>query len=281
MKIFCDALKFLVGVSEEVFIFGYYFGNITAEWGYFTVKPVVISHHSSAFISTDINESAVRSNFPVISAKIMYRSVQEFTSHIRVCSASKHQSKAFFNCGNVLMNTVINLLTDWLTDAVFPDVLYVCLLLVNCLLVAANWINKQKHTSGAKLNILPTSLSLCVFRLCSLTLKKLVVMRELDKELISVVIAVKIQVCRQASMYKPAAHTNTNTNKCSRIYPPLLYQSLMKSQRRATDHFQAVFHCSFQFFPPLRQVVRDFVPTLTVIKVFAEQEIGKVHSNIV
>lgn len=44
-------------------------------------------------------------------------------------------------------------------------------------------------------------LSLC--RLCSLTLKKLVVMRELDKELISVVIAVKIQVfwdkgCSQA-----------------------------------------------------------------------------------
>ncbi|XP_029349243.1 phosphofurin acidic cluster sorting protein 2 isoform X1 [Echeneis naucrates] len=33
----------------------------------------------------------------------------------------------------------------------------------------------------------------CVPRLCSLTLKKLVVMRELDKELISVVIAVKIQ----------------------------------------------------------------------------------------
>lgn len=33
-----------------------------------------------------------------------------------------------------------------------------------------------------------------VCRLCSLTLKKLVVMRELDKELISVVIAVKIQV---------------------------------------------------------------------------------------
>lgn len=40
-------------------------------------------------------------------------------------------------------------------------------------------------------------LSLCcsLCRLCSLTLKKLVVMRELDKELISVVIAVKIQVC--------------------------------------------------------------------------------------
>lgn len=35
---------------------------------------------------------------------------------------------------------------------------------------------------------------LSVCRLCSLTLKKLVVMRELDKELISVVIAVKIQV---------------------------------------------------------------------------------------
>lgn len=35
-------------------------------------------------------------------------------------------------------------------------------------------------------------LSAC--RLCSLTLKKLVVLRELDKELISVVIAVKIQV---------------------------------------------------------------------------------------
>uniref|UniRef100_A0A3Q1HS90 Phosphofurin acidic cluster sorting protein 2 n=1 Tax=Acanthochromis polyacanthus TaxID=80966 RepID=A0A3Q1HS90_9TELE len=33
----------------------------------------------------------------------------------------------------------------------------------------------------------------CIPRLCSLTLKKLVVMRELDKELISVVIAVKIQ----------------------------------------------------------------------------------------
>lgn len=33
-----------------------------------------------------------------------------------------------------------------------------------------------------------------VCRLCSLTLKKLVVMKELDKELISVVIAVKIQV---------------------------------------------------------------------------------------
>lgn len=33
-----------------------------------------------------------------------------------------------------------------------------------------------------------------VCRLCSLTLKKLVVLRELDKELISVVIAVKIQV---------------------------------------------------------------------------------------
>lgn len=37
------------------------------------------------------------------------------------------------------------------------------------------------------------SSSSCVPRLCSLTLKKLVVLRELDKELISVVIAVKIQ----------------------------------------------------------------------------------------
>lgn len=37
-------------------------------------------------------------------------------------------------------------------------------------------------------------LRLSVCRLCSLTLKKLVVLRELDKELISVVIAVKIQV---------------------------------------------------------------------------------------
>lgn len=36
-----------------------------------------------------------------------------------------------------------------------------------------------------------------VCRLCSLTLKKLVVMKELDKELISVVIAVKIQVSNQ------------------------------------------------------------------------------------
>lgn len=40
----------------------------------------------------------------------------------------------------------------------------------------------------------------CLCRLCSLTLKKLVVMRELDKELISVVIAVKIQVCFEDSL---------------------------------------------------------------------------------
>lgn len=36
--------------------------------------------------------------------------------------------------------------------------------------------------------------SVPVCRLCSLTLKKLVVLKELDKELISVVIAVKMQV---------------------------------------------------------------------------------------
>ncbi|XP_075879453.1 phosphofurin acidic cluster sorting protein 2 isoform X1 [Nelusetta ayraudi] len=41
------------------------------------------------------------------------------------------------------------------------------------------------------------SSSNCIPRLCSLTLKKLVVMRELDKELISVVIAVKIQGSKQ------------------------------------------------------------------------------------
>nr|XP_020670241.1 phosphofurin acidic cluster sorting protein 2-like [Pogona vitticeps] len=34
----------------------------------------------------------------------------------------------------------------------------------------------------------------CVPRLCSLTLKKLIVLKELDKDLISVVIAVKMQV---------------------------------------------------------------------------------------
>ena len=33
-----------------------------------------------------------------------------------------------------------------------------------------------------------------MFRLCSLTLKKLMVLRELDRELTSVIIAVKIQV---------------------------------------------------------------------------------------
>ncbi|KAM9477904.1 phosphofurin acidic cluster sorting protein 2 isoform 3-T3 [Clarias gariepinus] len=59
--------------------------------------------------------------------------------------------------------------------------------------------------SGGALNTPPLPMNLfatweidgssasCVPRLCSLTLKKLVVMRELDKELISVVIAVKIQ----------------------------------------------------------------------------------------
>lgn len=56
-------------------------------------------------------------------------------------------------------------------------------------------VHIKKHTGGGG-ELIPTSLcvSLCVCRLCSLTLKKLVVMRELDKELISVVIAVKIQV---------------------------------------------------------------------------------------
>lgn len=49
-----------------------------------------------------------------------------------------------------------------------------------------------------------------VFRLCSLTLKKLVVMRELDKELISVVIAVKIQV-RSTYSYK---HDTTECGLC-------------------------------------------------------------------
>ncbi|KAF5890621.1 phosphofurin acidic cluster sorting protein 2 isoform X2 [Clarias magur] len=59
--------------------------------------------------------------------------------------------------------------------------------------------------SGGALNTPPLPMNLfatweidgssasCVPRLCSLTLKKLVVLRELDKELISVVIAVKIQ----------------------------------------------------------------------------------------
>ncbi|KAM6912132.1 phosphofurin acidic cluster sorting protein 2 [Xenentodon cancila] len=49
------------------------------------------------------------------------------------------------------------------------------------------------RTGGTKLNRRPPSVSPSLLRLCSLTLKKLVVMRELDKELISVVIAVKIQ----------------------------------------------------------------------------------------
>lgn len=63
-------------------------------------------------------------------------------------------------------------------------------------------------------------LSLC--RLCSLTLKKLVVMRELDKELISVVIAVKIQVfcderCSQAFCTK-------NNKIFSPVSSSLIYQ---------------------------------------------------------
>lgn len=41
--------------------------------------------------------------------------------------------------------------------------------------------------------------SVPVCRLCSLTLKKLVVLKELDKELISVVIAVKMQVIAVSS----------------------------------------------------------------------------------
>ena len=60
-----------------------------------------------------------------------------------------------------------------------------------------------------QLNIISPSLS--PLRLCSLTLKKLVVMRELDKELISVVIAVKIQVCcaqtdNRADVCRPVAY---------------------------------------------------------------------------
>lgn len=39
-----------------------------------------------------------------------------------------------------------------------------------------------------------TEQAFALFRLCSLTLKKLVVFKELEKELISVVIAVKMQV---------------------------------------------------------------------------------------
>ena len=55
--------------------------------------------------------------------------------------------------------------------------------------------------------ISPPSLSLpplspspsLVTRLCSLTLKRLIILRELDKDLNSVVIAVKIQVCETTS----------------------------------------------------------------------------------
>lgn len=50
------------------------------------------------------------------------------------------------------------------------------------------------HATNLFLFLFP-SLILCVFyRLCSLTLKKLVVLKELDKELNSLSIAVKIQV---------------------------------------------------------------------------------------
>lgn len=52
-------------------------------------------------------------------------------------------------------------------------------------------------------NVLLLSL---ICRLCSLTLKKLVVLKELDKDLISVVIAVKMQVILSISQEATLVH---------------------------------------------------------------------------
>ena len=59
-------------------------------------------------------------------------------------------------------------------------------------------------------------------RLCSLTLKKLAVLRELEKELLSVVIAVKMQVSPQHSPTSVASLTLTwSLDRSQRPYPTL------------------------------------------------------------
>lgn len=57
-------------------------------------------------------------------------------------------------------------------------------------------------------------------RLCSLTLKKLAVLRELEKELLSVVIAVKMQVSPQHSPISVASLTLTWSLDCSQSSLP-------------------------------------------------------------
>ncbi|KAJ8341093.1 hypothetical protein SKAU_G00333840 [Synaphobranchus kaupii] len=67
------------------------------------------------------------------------------------------------------------------------------------------------HCNRTNKRSLPLSIVFCLDRadhggLCSLTLKKLVVMRELDKELISVVIAVKIQGSKRILSVKATSY---------------------------------------------------------------------------
>lgn len=59
----------------------------------------------------------------------------------------------------------------------------------------------------------PSIVCLSVHRLCSLTLKKLVVLKELDKELNSLSIAVKIQV-GGVNVQRVIGETNSNAAAC-------------------------------------------------------------------
>lgn len=81
-----------------------------------------------------------------------------------------------------------------------------------------------KVTSPVRPSVRPS-----VRRLCSLTLKKLVVLRELDKELISVVIAVKIQVDSRCYQNAGTFELQTPESPLLPICPPQGSKRILRS----------------------------------------------------
>lgn len=121
--------------------------------------------------------------------------------------------------------------------------------------------------SGQLASIIGSMLQGCPVscRLCSLTLKKLAVLRELEKELLSVVIAVKMQVSPQHSPTSVASLTLTwSLDRSQRPYPTLshplraFFHALNKNRKRRQDKGLSGLDPTPVFCPLLRSSLSSF-----------------------